>query len=348
MENQAHSERYNPDKPILGISIGDYNGIGPELILKTFQDARLFKFCTPVVYGSGKIFNFYKKYYNIEDFHYQLIRDLNEKHLKRLNVINCWEEETHVEPGIETSQAGKSAYLALKRATEDLKLGKIDALVTAPINKNNMQSEDFRFMGHTDFLAHEFQTHNYLMTFVSGNLKIAVATDHIPLSQVSTALTIPLIESKLLILEKSLRIDFGIAKPKIAVLGLNPHAGEEGLLGTEEKNVIIPALNEVRNKGIFVQGPYPADGFFGKGHEKKFDAVLAMYHDQGLIPFKSVAFDTGVNFSAGFPKIRTSPDHGTAYDIAGKNKANESSFRESVFLALQLVKSRKGELVISE
>lgn len=348
MENQAHSERYNPDKPIIGISIGDYNGVGPEIILKTFLDSRLFKFCTPIVYGSGKVFNFYKKLFNIEDFHYQLIRDLNEKHLKRLNVINCWEEDTHVEPGQETQQAGRSAYLALKRATEDLKLGKIEALVTAPINKNNMQSDDFRFMGHTDFLANEFQTHQYLMTFVSGNLRIAVATDHIPLSQVSQSLTIPLVESKILILEKSLRLDFGITKPKIAVLGLNPHAGESGLLGYEEQNVIIPAINEAKNKGIFVQGPYPADGFFGKGFEKKFDAVLAMYHDQGLIPFKSVAFDTGVNFSAGFPKIRTSPDHGTAYDIAGKNKANESSFREALFLALQLAKSRKGELVISE
>jgi len=348
METQAHSERYNPDKPILGISMGDFNGIGPEIILKTFQDARLFKFCTPVVYGSARVFNFYKKHYNVEEFHYQLIKDLGEKHLKRINVINCWEEETLVEPGKETQQAGRCAYLSLKRATEDLKAGTIDALVTAPINKNNMQSDEFRFMGHTDFLAHEFQTNQYLMTFVSGDLKIAVATDHIPLSQVSNTLTTSLIQSKLLILEKSLRMDFGIAKPKIAVLGLNPHAGEAGLLGHEEQNAIIPALTEVRNKGIFIQGPYPADGFFGKGYEKKFDAVLAMYHDQGLIPFKSVAFDTGVNFSAGFPKIRTSPDHGTAYDIAGKNKANESSFREAVFLALQLVKSRKGELVISE
>jgi 4-hydroxythreonine-4-phosphate dehydrogenase len=341
------SERYNPDKPILGISVGDFNGVGPEIIVKTFLDQRIFKFCTPIVYGSGRVFNFYKKHYNLEDFHYQLIKDSSEKHLKRLNIINCWDEEFTVEPGVDSTQAGKCAYLALKKATEDLKRGKMDALVTAPVNKNNMQSEEFRFMGHTDYLAHEFQTQNYLMTFVSGPLKIAVATDHIPLSQVSQTITAPLLRSKIKILEESLKHDFGIGKPKIAVLGLNPHAGEDGLLGKEEKETIIPVINELKNKGSLVYGPYSADGFFGKGFETKFDAVLAMYHDQGLIPFKSVAFDTGVNFSAGFPQVRTSPDHGTAYDIAGKNKANESSFREAVYLALQLVKARKGHLIVN-
>lgn len=348
MDNQQQSERYNPEKPIIGISIGDFNGVGPEVIMKTFLDARIFKFCTPVVYGSGKVLNFYKKHFGFEEFHYHLIKELSEKHLKRLNVINCWEEDFMVEIGKETQQAGKSAFQALKRAIEDLKSGAIEALVTAPINKNNMQSDEFRFMGHTDYLAHEFQTQEYLMTFVSGDLKIAVATDHVPLSKVSQSITKPLLTSKIKILERSLREDFGIGKPKIAVLGLNPHAGEDGLLGIEEKEVIIPVINELKNKGMFIQGPYSADGFFGKGFEKKFDAVLAMYHDQGLIPFKSVAFDTGVNFSAGFPKIRTSPDHGTAYDIAGKNKANESSFREALFLALQLAKARKGELVVTE
>ncbi len=342
-----HSERYNPDKPLLGISVGDFNGVGPEIIIKTFQDQRLFKFCTPVVYGSGRVLNFYKKHYNLEDFHYQLVKDLSEKHLKRLNVLNCWEEECMVEPGKDTQQAGRCAFLALKRATEDLKEGKIDALVTAPINKHNMQGEAFHFMGHTDFLASEFQTQDYLMTFVSGNLKVAVATDHVPLHQVSQVITYPVLLSKIKILEDSLKRDFGIQKPRIAVLGLNPHAGEGGLLGKEEQDTIIPVITELKNKGMLVYGPYSADGFFGKGFENKFDAVLAMYHDQGLIPFKSVAFDTGVNFSAGFPKIRTSPDHGTAYDIAGKNKANESSFREAVYLALQLVKARKGEVIVS-
>lgn len=343
----VQQERYNPDKPIIGITLGDYNGVGPEIIIKTFTDNRIFKYCTPVLYGSTRVLNFYKKLYNLDEFHYQTIRDLSEKHLKRLNVFNCWDEETLTEPGKDSTTAGKYALVALERATKDLKEGVIEALVTAPINKNNMQSEGFKFMGHTDYLADAFKTNDYLMTFVSGNLKFGVATDHIPLSQVSSAITKELLASKIQILEKSLINDFGIGKPKIAVLGLNPHAGEDGLLGSEETNVIKPLIKELKEKGKIISGPYPADGFFGKESYKKFDAVLAMYHDQGLIPFKAMAFDTGVNFSAGFPKIRTSPDHGTAYDIAGKNKANESSFREAVYLALQLVKARKNELVIS-
>ena len=347
IENQAQAEKFNPDKPVIGISIGDYNGVGPEIIMKTFMDNRIFKFCTPILYGSGRVMNFYKKQYNIEEFNYQVIKDLSEKHIRRLNVINCWEDEILIEPGKETQQAGKAAFLSLKRATEDLKAGKIEALITAPINKNNMQSDEFRFMGHTDYLADAFGEKNYLMTFVSGNLKFGVATDHIPLNSVSQALTKDLLKSKLQILEKCLMNDFAIQKPKIAVLGFNPHAGEDGLLGMEEKEVIIPLLNELREKGKLIFGPYPADGFFGKETYKQFDAVLAMYHDQGLIPFKTLAFETGVNFSAGFSKIRTSPDHGTAYDIAGKNKANESSFREAVYLALQLIKAKKGEPVMS-
>jgi 4-hydroxythreonine-4-phosphate dehydrogenase len=346
METQSQ-ERYNPDKPLIGISIGDINGVGPEVIIKTFSDSRIFKFCTPILYGSGKVLNFYKKQLGLEEFHYQQILDISEKHLKRLNVLNCWEEDVFVEPGKETPQGGRAAYLSLKQATSDLKEGIIDALVTAPINKNNMQSDEFRFMGHTDYLAHEFQKPDYLMTFVSEGLRVAVLTDHIPLSQVSNAISKPMLKAKLKTLENSLTHDFGIAKPKIAVLGLNPHAGEEGLLGKEEQETIIPVIEELKTAGKLIYGPYPADGFFGKEYHKKFDAVLAMYHDQGLVPFKSMAFDTGVNFSAGFPKIRTSPDHGTAYDIAGKNKANESSFREAVYLAVQLVKARKGEVVFS-
>ena len=346
-ENQQPVEKLNPDKPVIGISIGDYNGIGPEIIMKTFMDSRIFKLCTPVLYGSGRVMNFYKRQYNIEDFHYHVIKDFSEKHNRRLNVINCWEDEILIEPGKETQQAGRAAFLSLKKATEDLKEGKIEALITAPINKNNMQSDDFRFMGHTDYLADAFGEKNYLMTFVSGELKFGVATDHIPLAAVSQTLNKEYLKAKLAILEKSLMNDFGISKPKIAVLGLNPHSGEDGLLGKEEKEVISPLLNELREKGKLIFGPYPADGFFGKETYKKFDAVLAMYHDQGLIPFKTLAFDTGVNFSAGFSMIRTSPDHGTAYNIAGKNTANESSFREAVYLALQLIKAKKGELVMS-
>jgi len=346
MENQQN-ERYNPEKPLIGISLGDFNGVGPEIIIKTFSDNRIFKYCTPVLYGSGRILNFYKKLYNLEEFHYQTIRDFSEKHLKRLNVINCWEDEILVEPGKETKNAGRCAFLSLKRATEHLKAGQIEALVTAPINKNNMQSDEFKFMGHTDYLAHAFGVKDYLMTFVSGQLKFGIVTDHISLNQVSQALTKELLQSKISILEQTLQKDFATGKPKIAVLGLNPHAGEDGLLGTEENNIIKPVINEFRNKGKLVFGPYPADGFFGKAAYKKFDAVLAMYHDQGLIPFKTMAFDSGVNFSAGFPMVRTSPDHGTAYDIAGKNKANESSFREAVYLAIQLAKARKGELIVS-
>lgn len=346
MDNQQQ-EKFPIDKPILGISLGDFNGVGPEIIIKTFSDNRIYKYCTPIVYGSSRVLHFYKKHFNLEEFHYQTIKELGEAHPRRLNVLNCWEEDHLVEVGKETQAAGRCAFLALKRATEDLKAGLIAALVTAPINKNNMQSDEFRFMGHTDYLADALEAKDYLMTFVSGTLKFGVVTDHIPLHQVSQALTKELLHAKIRILHESLQRDFAIGKPKIAVLGLNPHAGEAGLLGKEEQEVIIPVLKELKDKGMFVFGPYPADGFFGKESYKKFDAVLAMYHDQGLIPFKSLAFDTGVNFSAGFPKIRTSPDHGTAYDIAGKSKANESSFREAVYLALQLVKAKKGELIMS-
>ena len=328
-------------KPIIGISIGDFNGIGPEVILKAVGGNRLNKICTPVIYGSGKVINRYRQLLDIKDWQFFTIHKVEQVNHKQVNVINCMSDQNlEVQPGVITPEAGKLAFESLKRAVEDLKLGKIDALVTAPINKHNIQSDDFKFPGHTEYLADAFGVNQELMFMVSDELKIGVATGHLPLEDVKKQISKELIINKLDQIKSSLIRDFGKQKPRIAVLGLNPHAGENGLLGNEEKDIIQPALNEYKKKGNLVFGPFPADGFFGTSAWKSYDAVLAMYHDQGLMPFKMIAFENGVNFTAGLPKVRTSPDHGTAYDIAGKNIADESSMLNAIYMAIDISRNR--------
>jgi 4-hydroxythreonine-4-phosphate dehydrogenase len=329
------------NKPAIGITLGDYNGIGPEVILKSLNHNILLKWCTPIVYGSLKVLNFYKKQYDMRDFHFQVINDPDKARDEHANVINCWDDQaTQVEPGKETKEAGAAAFACLERACKDLDAGKIAALVTAPINKNNIQSEQFNFPGHTEYLTEKFEAKESLMMMVSEGFRIGLATGHVPVQEVSNHLNSTLLKSKIELFLKSLKEDFSINKPKLAVLGLNPHAGESGLLGKEEQEIIQPVIEEYRNAGHLVFGPYPADGFFGKAQFKDFDGVLGMYHDQALIPFKYIAFDSGVNFTAGLPVIRTSPDHGTAYDIAGQNQADAGSFLQAFYLALELVKNR--------
>lgn len=325
----------------LGITLGDYNGIGPEVIIKTLADPRILNFCTPIIYGSGALVNKTRKLLNIENFSFQQIRQLSELDVKRINVINCWEEEHELSLGTPTPQSGKAALTSIQAASADLKAGLINGIVTAPIDKDNIQSEEFKFPGHTEFFTSYFEAPESLMFLVSENLRVATATGHIPIKDVPGKLTTGLLIHKLTILLESLKKDFGILKPRIAVLGLNPHAGENGLLGTEEQEVIIPAIRILKEQGNLVFGPFPADGFFGTRQYQQVDATLAMYHDQGLIPFKTLAFENGVNYTAGLPIVRTSPDHGTAYNIAGKNLAIESSFREALFLALDIIRKRR-------
>jgi 4-hydroxythreonine-4-phosphate dehydrogenase len=325
----------------VGISCGDINGVGLEVIIKTFFDNRMHQVCTPVIYASNKMLSLQRKALNMNEFQYQTVRNSSEIILRKTNVINCWEEEVHVDFGKENAEGGKYALLSLLAAVKDLKENKFDVLVTAPINKHNIQSGEFNFPGHTEFLAKEFNATDHLMFLVSDNLRVAVVSGHIPVSQVAQTLTPEKIISKIRLMNHSLKRDFGIRKPKIAVLGLNPHAGDAGLIGKEESEIILPAIKKSFDDGLFVYGPYSADGFFGSGTFKKFDAVLAMYHDQGLIPFKALSFTSGVNFTAGLPIVRTSPDHGTAYDIAGKGIANEESFREAIYTAINILQKRQ-------
>lgn len=328
-------------KPIIGISIGDINGIGVEVTMKALMDNRTYKSYTPLIYAHGKALTFYRKLLNLEDFNFAQIRSLDEIQHKRINVINVMEECPEVIPGVESQEAGKLALEALKMAVEDLKTGKIQALVTAPVNKNNINSEDLHFVGHTEFITDAVGAKDSLMLMVSEKLRVGLVTGHVPLAKVSEQVTQERIIRKANILLKSLEQDFGINKPKIAILGLNPHAGEDGLLGDEEEKIIKPAIHALKDKNKLVFGPYPADGFFGMGHQHKFDGVLAMYHDQGLVPFKAMAFSTGVNFTAGLPVTRTSPDHGTAYNIAGKNMADEGSMRAALFLAADIIEQHQ-------
>lgn len=330
----------NKTKIKIGISLGDFNGIGPEVIVKTLADNRILNFCNPVIYGSGQIVNKMRKSLALENFSFQQYRSAEALENKRVNVVNCWDEDFELTPGKPTPESGRAALRSLQAACQDLKNGLIDGLVTAPIDKDNIQAEDFSFPGHTEFLTSYFDSPESLMFLVSEKLRVATATGHVPLKDVPAKLTQELLLVKLTLLLNSLQKDFGIQKPRVAVLGLNPHAGEKGLLGNEEAEIIIPALNQLKNKGHLIFGPFPADGFFGTGHYRQVDAVLSMYHDQGLIPFKTLAFETGVNFTAGLPIVRTSPDHGTAYDIAGKNLANETSFREALFLACDIIRKR--------
>ncbi|MEO7213219.1 4-hydroxythreonine-4-phosphate dehydrogenase PdxA [Mucilaginibacter sp.] len=336
------------DKPKIGISIGDVNGIGLEIIIKTLADAKIYDYCTPIIYGHTKVASFHRRATQISELNFNVIGDASQAIAKRANMINCWEEDVRIEPGTVTADGGKYAYLSLQRATDDLLSGMIEGLVTAPINKDNIQSEDFNFPGHTEYLQSRDNADESLMFLVSETLRVGVVTGHIPVSKISESITTEKIIAKLKLMHSSLRDDFWIRKPKIAVLGLNPHASDNGLIGSEEKDVIIPAIEEARAHDVLAFGPYSADGFFANGTYLQFDAVLAMYHDQGLIPFKQIAFETGVNYTAGLSFVRTSPDHGTAYDIAGKNMASEISFREALFTALHIIKHRRETAELNE
>ncbi|NQX96437.1 MAG: 4-hydroxythreonine-4-phosphate dehydrogenase PdxA [Flavobacteriales bacterium] len=331
----------------IGISIGDINGIGMEVIIKTFRDSRMLDICTPIIYGSSKISSLHRKALEINDFSFNVIKSIKDVNVKKPNIINCWEEDVEMSLGQSTENGGKYALASLEAATKDLTEGNIDALVTAPINKDNIQSEEFDFPGHTEYLTDKFEGES-LMLMVNDTIKIGVATNHIPISKVANTLTADTIFGKLKILNKSLIQDFCNTNPRIAVLGLNPHAGDNGLIGKEEENIIIPAIDNAKSIGINAFGPYSADGFFGSGNYKKFDAILAMYHDQGLIPFKSLSFGEGTNFTAGLNIIRTSPDHGVAYEIAGQNKAEESSFRQAIYVACDIHKNRLFSEEINE
>lgn len=331
----------NPAQKIrIGITLGDPNGVGPEVVIKALADNRLLSMITPVIYGSARAISFYKKQLNIEEFNYTQVRNKGQFAPKSINVVNSWDENLEIVPGKASKEAGKAAFLALKQASEELKEGAIDALVTAPIDKHSIHSDEFPFKGHTEFLTSYFGASESLMFMVSDTLRVALVTEHIPVKDIAALVTRERIESKLKLMEQSLRKDFGINKPKIAVLALNPHAGDQGLIGKEDEEIIKPVVAEFRNKGKLVYGPLPADGFFGTGGHLKFDGILAMYHDQGLVPFKAIAFENGVNFTAGLPVIRTSPDHGTGYTIAGKNQADESSMREAIYQACEIFKQR--------
>lgn len=328
------------DKIKVGITHGDINGIGYEIIIKTLNDAKILDMCTPIVYGSPKVAAYHRKALNITNFSFNNIKGSEEANLKRGNIINCIDDTVRVELGKSTEVAGKSSFQALEAAMADLKDNKIDLLVTAPINKKNIQSENFEFPGHTEYLNSFYKDSEALMLMLSDSLKVAVVTGHIPLSKVSENLSSEIILKKIKILNQSLIQDFSIRKPKIAILALNPHAGDDGVLGTEESEIIVPAIEQAQKQNILAFGPYPADGFFGSNQFSKFDAVLAMYHDQGLIPFKALSFDEGINYTAGLPIIRTSPAHGTAYEITGQNIASPVSFRNALFYAIDIYKSR--------
>ena len=331
---------------IVGISIGDLNGIGSEVVLKTFEDSRMLEFCTPVIFANVKILSFAKKSL---DAGMQLhgIDSLEQIVIGKINVLNVWKESVNIEYGTNDENVGKYAIKSFVAATKALKEGLVDVLVTAPINKYNIQAEDFKFPGHTDYLDQELEG-DALMLMVQDNLRVGLITDHIPVNEVSAHLTEALIKNKILTVKKALIQDFSINKPKIAVLGLNPHAGDGGVIGKEDDEIIRPTIKKMFESGTLVFGPYPADGFFGSNQYEKYDAVIATYHDQGLIPFKTLSFGKGVNYTAGLNKIRTSPDHGTAYEIAGKGLADHNSFKEAVYLAIDIFHSRNEYKVISE
>ncbi len=330
-------------KLVVGITQGDGNGIGYEVIIKAFADERMLDMCTPVIYGSSKVFGFYRKQiHNLEQMNTNVISSARDAHPKRINIVNCLPDNVFVEPGQATPESAKSAMTALENAVRDIREGFIDVLVTAPINKRAMVSEGFGYTGHTEYLEHEFNVEEGLMIMICDQLKVAVATGHIPLKEVPGCLSSELILKKLRIMKSSLQRDFGVDVPKIAVLGLNPHCGDGGLLGDEEQNVILPAVKAANEEGILAFGPYSPDGFFGLGNWSRFDATLAMYHDQGLIPFKALAFERGVNYTAGLPVVRTSPDHGTAYDMAGRDMADPRSMIASIYAAIDIFAHRQA------
>lgn len=323
----------------IGLTHGDFNGISYEIIIKALQDNRLLEMFTPVIYGLSRVLSYNRKNLNANEFNFNSIKDSSFIRNNKINIINLTDDEVRIEYGKSNAIAGHYSHMALERAVEDLKSRKINVVVTAPINKENIQSDTFQFPGHTEFFAEEFGKKDYLMLMVSGDLRIGTITGHIPLAQVPAAITEDLILSKINVLEESLRVDFGIEKPKIAILGLNPHAGENGKIGNEEIDIIKPAINKAKKKGLLVFGTFPADGFFASAY-KKYDGILSMYHDQGLIPFKTLAFESGVNYTAGLPIVRTSPAHGTAYDKAGKNISSPASLRSALYLGLDIYKNR--------
>ncbi|MCE2996810.1 MAG: 4-hydroxythreonine-4-phosphate dehydrogenase PdxA [Cyclobacteriaceae bacterium] len=333
------------EKPRIGITLGDLNGIGPEVVIKALTDNRLMSMITPVVYGSTRVLSYYRKLMSMEEFNYSQVKTRGQFFPKAVNVVNCWEEAIEIVPGQPSKQAGRGALLALKQVVEDAKEGMLDAIVTGPIDKNTIHGEEFPYRGHTEYLTETFGAGESLMLMVGNNLRVGLVTEHVSIKEIASLITKERVELKIRLLEMSLKKDFLISKPKIAVLGLNPHAGDEGLLGSEENDVIRPVIADLKNKGKVIFGPYAADGFFAAHQHVKYDGILAMYHDQGLVAFKTLAFEDGVNFTAGLPVVRTSPDHGTAYNIAGKNLADESSLRQAIYTACDIVKNRQEQLV---
>ncbi|TCK67870.1 4-hydroxythreonine-4-phosphate dehydrogenase [Winogradskyella wandonensis] len=323
----------------VGISIGDLNGIGPEIILKTFEDPRSLELCTPIIFASSKILNFYRKHFSSK-INFHEINSLDKISNGKVNVLNVWKEPVNIQFGQEDKQIGEYAIKSLEAAVSALKEDLVDVLVTAPINKSNIQSEKFNFPGHTNYLEQELDGDS-LMFMISEHLRVGLLTDHVPVKDVANHINEDLIRQKIATVSHSLKQDFAISKPKIAVLAINPHAGDNGVIGNEDDTVLKPAIENLRNEGHLVYGPYSADSFFGSNSYLNFNAVIASYHDQGLIPFKTITFGTGVNFTAGLNKVRTSPDHGTAYEIAGKGKADESSFKRAVFMAIEIYRRRK-------
>lgn len=329
------------EKPIIGITTGDLNGVGVEIIIKALSDNRMLELCTPVIFGSNKVINFYRKLSPEYELKFASIKNFEAINPKQVNIFNCWEEEVMIQPGELTDLAGKYAVRSLQVATQSLKEGLIDAIVTAPIHKKNTQSAEFNYTGHTPFFKDIFEAKDVVMMLYAEAFRVALITEHIPVAEVSNHLTKELIINRINIIKDSLQKDFGISTPKIAVLGLNPHAGDNGLIGKEEETIIKPAIDALQQKGLQIFGPYSADGFFAHGQQHKFDVVVAMYHDQGLIPFKSLAASEGVNYTCGLPVVRTSPDHGTAFDIAGKDIASPDSIREAIFQAISILQQRE-------
>ena len=348
MEKKEHKKERTSSKDVrIGISIGDVNGIGIEVTMKALEDSRILQDCTPIIYGSQKLFTEGKKLFRMNNINFSSIKTAAEARRKKINIIDVWDEDVEVKYGETNETGGSFAFRSLEAATQDLAAGKVDVLVTAPISKEAMAKTGFQFPGHTEYLADMAGQEEALMLMISSTMKIGLVTSHIALKDVSTTVTVDKVLAKINAFNTSLKKDFGIQRPKIAVFGLNPHAGENGKMGEEEKESIVPAISRAQNDGIFAYGPFPADGFFGSASKANYDGVLAMYHDQGLAAFKALAFDEGVNFTAGLPIIRTSPDHGTAFDIAGKNMASGASMRQAIYLAIDVFRNHQLEKEIT-
>lgn len=329
-------------KPVVGITLGDPNGIGAEIIMKVFSDNRMLDICTPVIYGSAKVILHYKKLLGLNDFSFNQVKKAEQSAAKKVNLLNINVSDFELTPGVSSNEAGQASFNYLKTATEDIASNNIDVMVTCPINKKNIQSEEFKFPGHTEYLADYANEDNPLMVMTTESTRVGLVSIHVPIKDVATQITTDAVINKANAFIKTLIQDFGIAKPKLAILGLNPHAGDNGLLGEEEINIISPAIQYLKEKGNLAFGPFPADGFFGSSNYQKYDGILAMYHDQGLTPFKALTFDEGVNYTAGLPIVRTSPDHGVGYDISGKNLASEKSLRNAIYTACDIFKTRKN------